>query len=506
MSELPDVLAEILRRDDSGQDHDIVATARRQSDDPNLMLLACLHLWAQQRHQEARTLALWLMTTGVNNPIAHLVSLLGALRDGSAALDAGSVASLAWHYDVATPELRALIGRIFEPAMLELLFSAHAQNDVSAIVRLAEIAKACLPALREIFDWHAPATIPQAGAARPASAAWRSPPPGARRVPYRVVVAMRRKLMDSPTPTRAFDMGPRLAQAASAYGWPATLYCGQFRGDLSEDAQAVLAECRSAAADILILDDDCIANPAIHAQRAQLLAALRRMRPSIRIVAVHFDCWDIGADELRAGAEDVDAIWTTTPSLPVWQEPVFAGKLLHAPFPHAGFRQAPAETPPARIGFIGSLLHYNWPRMLWRAGAIEHGLPIDWTLSYHVAEDLPPLDSYRGFMQRLAESGCALNLAMRRDGSRIVTGRTFEAPLAGALLIQETVPDLEHFFVAGEHYLPFTSFAELRAVCDLVTQDPARAQKIRRAGHEFAVARYADDRLIGYLDALLFHA
>ena len=131
MSELPDVLAEILRRDDSGQDHDIVATARRQSDDPNLMLLACLHLWAQQRHQEARTLALWLMTTGVNNPIAHLVSLLGALRDGSAALDAGSVASLAWHYDVATPELRALIGRIFEPAMLELLFSAHAQNDVS---------------------------------------------------------------------------------------------------------------------------------------------------------------------------------------------------------------------------------------------------------------------------------------------------------------------------------------------------------------------------------------
>ena len=30
-------------------------------------------------------------------------------------------------------------------------------------------------------------------------------------------------------------------------------------------------------------------------------------------------------------------------------------------------------------------------------------------------------------------------------------------------------------------------------------------QEIRRAGHAFAVARYADDKLFGYLDALLFH-
>ena len=108
-------------------------------------------------------------------------------------------------------------------------------------------------------------------------------------------------------------------------------------------------------------------------------------------------------------------------------------------------------------------------------------------------------------MDRLAASGCSLSLAMRPDLSRVVTDRSIEALLAGTLLIQEATPDLDYFLVAGEHYLAFNSFADLREVAELVKTQPETLQAIRRAGHEFAVARYADDKLIGYLDALLFH-
>jgi hypothetical protein len=300
-------------------------------------------------------------------------------------------------------------------------------------------------------------------------------------------------------------MGPRLAQAATAYGWPTLLCEGSGTDDHAAECAAILAACQRFQADILLFDDDGVSDPRSHALREQMLARLRALRPSIRLVSLHFDCWHIQPADLRRSAEAVDAIWATAPSLPVWDDPVFAGKLLQAPFPHAGFIRAPDPAPPRDIRFVGALLIYNWPRILWRAAAIRHRLPIDWQLSYHLEDDRTPLDSYADYMTRLAAGGCSLNFAMRMDLSYIVTGRSFEAMLAGALLIQETAPAYDHFFTAGEHYLPFRSFAELRAACDLVTRDPVRAQQIRQAGHAFAVARYADDKLFGYLDALLFH-
>ena len=208
---------------------------------------------------------------------------------------------------------------------------------------------------------------------------------------------------------------------------------------------------------------------------------------------------------MRRTAPDVDVLWATAPAMPHWRDTVFAGKLLQAPLAHAGNLRPPSLAAPARISFVGGLMGYNWHRVFWRAAAIAEGLPIDWQLSAHLTDGLPPLDSYALYIDRLAASGCSLNLAMRPDLSRVITDRSFEALLAGALLVQEAASDLDYFLVDGEHYLAFDSFADLRAIAELVKTQPETLQAIRRAGHEFAVSRYADEKLIGYLDALLFH-
>jgi spore maturation protein CgeB len=94
---------------------------------------------------------------------------------------------------------------------------------------------------------------------------------------------------------------------------------------------------------------------------------------------------------------------------------------------------------------------------------------------------------------------------MRQDLTTfLVTGRSFEILAAGSLLVQEACPDMDCFFIAGEHYLPFSTFAELRGIVDFLRRQPEEAERVRRAGNAFYRARYHDDKLIGYLDHALY--
>jgi spore maturation protein CgeB len=94
---------------------------------------------------------------------------------------------------------------------------------------------------------------------------------------------------------------------------------------------------------------------------------------------------------------------------------------------------------------------------------------------------------------------------MRPNLSRILTGRFFETVLAGALLIQEETPEMDHYLVAGEHFLAFRTVSELRAIVRFIAEHPEQAEAIRRQGNAFARARYNDEALIASLDAHLFH-
>jgi len=503
---MSDAMEEVLRLDRAGQHQEIIDSLLRRSNDPLLILYAITHLLRNYRFTAASYLGNALARVGIDHPVARLASAFGAIVANDIAKESDIIAALARHYDAMAPEQQAFLYReVLNPPLLRLIAAAHAGDNIGGLLRLLEVLKACSPALRHVFDWYADPASPGATGARDKLIAYREPPPGTPRVPYRVIVAIRERIFPQMPDSRLLDIGPRFVSAATAYGW-ATRFCPLTLGDLARDFTAIIDQCRAFAADIVIIDDHCIQSETTHEYRRTMLAALRLALPSIKIVAVYFDSWQIPPDHLRRAASDLDAIWATTPAMAHWRDPVFSGKLLQAPLAHAGHMRAPDSAAPDRISFVGGLTGYNPHRIFWRAAAIAHALPIDWHVTTHKTDGLAPLESYADYLRRLAARGCALNLAMRDDLTRVITDRAFEALLTGTLLIQEAAGDLDYFLVAGRHYLRIEGFADLRAAIDLVKRQPERASEIRQAGHEFAVARYADDKLFGYLDALLFHS
>ena len=63
---------------------------------------------------------------------------------------------------------------------------------------------------------------------------------------------------------------------------------------------------------------------------------------------------------------------------------------------------------------------------------------------------------------------------------------------------------MDCYFIEGEHYLPFTTFADLRSVAKFIQDNPEEAEDIRRKGNAFFRERYIDDKLMAYLDQRLF--
>ena len=503
---MTEILDEVLRLEESGQYQEIINHLLRQSTNPTMILSGLTHLLTHQRFAAANYLGGALARVGVHDPIAYLGRAIGAMLENDRDAEADSLTSLARLHDALPPERQSLFQtEVLIPTLTPFIFSTYAANDQATLLRVLDILKAGTPEFRRIFD-RSPDAAPRTADSgkRAPLITYRSPPEGAARVVRSAVVALRERIFPQNPTSRLLDIGPRFADAASRYGWPAT-FCPMTFRDLSLDFQTIFDCCRQAAAEVLIIDDQFISSKSTHEFRRQWIAALRQALPSIKVVALYLDSWQIGPDFMRRTAPDVDVLWATAPAMPHWRDTVFAGKLLQAPLAHAGNLRPPSLAAPARISFVGGLMGYNWHRVFWRAAAIAEGLPIDWQLSAHLTDGLPPLDSYALYIDRLAASGCSLNLAMRPDLSRVITDRSFEALLAGALLVQEAASDLDYFLVDGEHYLAFDSFADLRAIAELVKTQPETLQAIRRAGHEFAVSRYADEKLIGYLDALLFH-
>ena len=93
---------------------------------------------------------------------------------------------------------------------------------------------------------------------------------------------------------------------------------------------------------------------------------------------------------------------------------------------------------------------------------------------------------------------------MRYDHSQVVTFRSFEVLLSGALLVQEANGELPYYFIEGEHYLGFSTLSELAGVLRFIADHRQEAEAIRRAGHAFAQARYSDEMIIAQLEQRLF--
>ena len=62
--------------------------------------------------------------------------------------------------------------------------------------------------------------------------------------------------------------------------------------------------------------------------------------------------------------------------------------------------------------------------------------------------------------------------------------RTFEVPGAGGLLLTQTVPDLQDYYVIGEEIVTFTSHADLVDRARFLLSNPDRRDEIARAGYQ----------------------
>ena len=93
---------------------------------------------------------------------------------------------------------------------------------------------------------------------------------------------------------------------------------------------------------------------------------------------------------------------------------------------------------------------------------------------------------------------------MLEEENRYLTGRTFEVPLCGALLVQEVSPLTHHYFIPGEHFLEFSTISELVGVMRFINEHREEAEEIRRCGNAFARERYNDAQMVAHFDHFLY--
>ncbi|MBF0296088.1 MAG: glycosyltransferase family 1 protein [Magnetococcales bacterium] len=394
------------------------------------------------------------------------------------------------------------------PVMVHLLRAQLADPaGEEGMPRILDILRGTDPRFHAMFDRNAPAPaidlerMRQRGRERARLVQYALPPAGVPRVARSAMIA---------TWGIGDELGLRMTLAMRSYGWLADFMSHPPTLDPATGCRAIAERCVQARAEVLILALDHVIGHDGQPYR-ELCLFLRQSQPACKVVGVLFDTWGGRAAGILAPLQDVlDGVWShDLPTLPLWDSPALAGKVLRAnPLPVGGaFPVSTAPLLPMPL-FSGSIQGWNWPRAFWRTAIWQAGLPCRTEYSSSLfALRLTPEENHASFlayMRRISEATCCLNLTMRQNLEYVVTCRAFDVPLSGALLLQESTPDMDCYFIAGEHYLEFSSIAELTAVVRFLTEQPDAAEEIRRAGHAFARERYGDDKLIGYLDHLLF--
>ncbi len=335
-----------------------------------------------------------------------------------------------------------------------------------------------------------------------------APPADVKRIARKAVLAARRYWYVGRPVSREQDIPVRIAAAMTEYGWP-TIRCDLrsfgHRATVTKDYEAIAAQCRRIDADLLVIDEfqpRRLGNTA----PGEIVRALKRDLPGLRVVGLYLDPWEPEQfDDIEAGAEIVDAVWSPVVTA-LWQRPAFRGKTLFFPMPHGGSYTPAVQRRPG-LEFHGGVQSSNWDRAFWLEAIAQAGIPLQTTVSTHANDHLDALESYRAYLRKLGGAEASVNFARRGNGIHIhtLTARTFEVPAAGGLLVQERSDDIDRFLVAGRHYLRFEALADLADIAALIRAAPDRIDAVRREGAAFFRARYADDRIVAYLDNALFH-
>jgi hypothetical protein len=299
---------------------------------------------------------------------------------------------------------------------------------------------------------------------------------------------------------REHDIGPRTVAGFASGGWPCLSIDPTYDGRewVGADESKLLGIARDYQPDLILIDFCGLAMggdpwPGFFNQ-------CRRAMPGTRIALAHFDAWQ---QETWPGmltlAPFVDLVWGPFPGLAIWDHPDLRDKVTFAPF-MTGVR-LDGLTPSRRneTVFQGGVEGYNASRAFWLKRARDENLPVTIRHTHHGDDGQPPLESYRRYFETFLSVERILNFSMRQDGTKIVTGRTWESVFAGACLIQESSPNIDYYLQAGRHYLSFSTFDEFREIVTTLEREPEIGRAIALAGQDFFLSRFDDPHLVQHL-------
>lgn len=510
-------------------------------------------LMRMKRIRPACVLAMYLSNAGFRDAYVSLVLSAGDLVYNLQSEKYRGVDTLRSTVDAMTIEQRMHFYNEIVMHTIEYLAAKYLHDPVK-MPQVLEILKAAVPLYRTIFDFNTPAPhilsveeMRQRGREQARLISYRLPPADVPRQRRRVVIG------STQTTGRPANESWRWTAALNAYGWDAIL-CPVANGYDQVDCRAIIDTCRHHDAEILIVELFFLASlAAVFSYKTEdviqqfsgksqalcdVLDSLRQGNPSFKCVGTVGDAWLVSEAVLTKKLVDrLDVVLPTdAPFLPFWDSPFLSRKVLMIPPPtpslgpaykdadyqetslEAGISEQRIAWPPAehyglpnnrpltpRMLFSASVSLVTLDRAFWMMAAKNLNLPIQEVWSRNVDDGLSPLDSYALYMKRLAEATCCLNFNRRFVWlADTIVGRAFEIPLSGSLLIQETSPSMQACFIAGEHYLEFSSISELVSIAHFITERPEEAEEIRQRGYAFARDRYSSEKLAGYLDYQLY--
>ncbi len=498
--------------------HNFIVSGRYSKDHALFALKELLTDWhrqpatlANRRLRSTYMLAQLLDKAGQKDILISFLLSAGGLAYGQPTNELRGLEMLQIQADAQSVEQQEITQLTIFPVIVGLANLAISKSDHRMLMRTIEILKAADLQYRTIFDWNAPVPdlslggMRQRGRERARLVKNSLPPSTMPRRQRRVLLAM------GVQQHRGF--GLRMMNSMNSYGWLAEMLPSVIRNDTIAEHCLTIAEiCRQKKMEILVFDGRQASG--FGNIFWDMLAQLRRENPSMKMLGIMVDGIKHLEWEVMQKKDLFDGLVSfCAPGSSALESPDYVRKILRTFPPNFGdYVGIPDRPLIPKLLFNAGIHSTNWMRLAWATVITHTGLPCEQILGAF-SYDLPlfkssPLEYYSSYRKRMEEATCCLStsrtgmFSVNEDG--IVNSRCFEVLLSGALLVQEICPDLDQYFIAGEHYLEFSTLAELSSVVRFITEHREEAEEVRRCGHAFAYEHYRDEKLIGYMDRFLY--
>ena len=314
----------------------------------------------------------------------------------------------------------------------------------------------------------------------------------------RVNLFIRKNWWENDSATREHEIGPKMVNALHSGGWSPHLF--------QPNIESALHLSETSGAEIAFVDLQAAIfnqpNPQVH-NFLEILQKSHRV-----LIGLFYDCWRCDAHSNALKYKDYFKYYWIQSREHVDKFQIDNLQVITFPYPHGALdydlSRIESNTPENIFGFAGGIEDTNYTRIFWIL-ALCGDRRFVFDISSHSSSTLSAYDDYVNYLNRLSKYSYGVNFSTRTDGSRCITGRSFEIPIIGRLLVQEKCPDLQYYFEPGTHYYDFDSLESLVHVFDKVTSDPHSAKKIAEEGHRFWKDKYSDKKLVSHLERLIFH-